>query len=105
MGISSLVVLPLMARPVAVGVQIQIDPPLPPVVTVQIPAPVVTVQICVPDFYAWDGYEYIGFEGGVCFYLGPGNVWLRCEPWREHRFNGWERAHLDWQAHATVNKP
>jgi len=57
----------------------------------------------VPDDYIWDGYEYVGLVGGVCFYLGPGNVWLRCEPWRLDRFHGWERDHADWREHAVRN--
>jgi hypothetical protein len=74
----------------------------PPPVVVE-PAPEVTVDVGVPDDYAWDGYEYVGLVGGVYFYLGPGNVWLRCEPWRLDRFHGWERDHPDWHAHAIRN--
>jgi hypothetical protein len=75
----------------------------PLVVAAPAPAPVVTVDAGVPDDYVWDGYEYVGFVGGVYFYLGPGNVWLRCEPWRLDRFHGWERDHPDWHAHAIRN--
>ena len=62
------------------------------------------VTVVVPDDYVWDGYEYVGLAGGVYFYLGPGNVWLRCEPWRVERFHGWERGHPDWRAHAIRNE-
>ena len=74
-------------------------PPPPPPVVVE-PQPVV---VEVPDDYVWDGYEYVGLVGGVYFYLGPGSVWLRCEPWRFERFHGWEREHADWHAHAIRN--
>ena len=51
----------------------------------------------VPDSYAWDGYEYVGLVGDQYYYLGPGNVWLFCEPFRLERFHGWERGHADWR--------
>jgi len=76
-----------------------------PVVVVA-PAPVVVAPmepVMVPDDYAWDGVEYVGFVGDQYFYLGPGNVWLVCEPFRLERFHGWERGHADWRAHATRN--
>jgi hypothetical protein len=57
----------------------------------------------VPDSYAWDGYEYVGFVGDQYYYLGPGNVWLFCEPFRLERFHGWERGHADWRDHAIRN--
>jgi hypothetical protein len=57
----------------------------------------------VPDSYAWDGYEYVGVVGDTYFYLGPGNVWIRCEPFRLERFHSWERYHRDWRAHAIHN--
>ena len=66
-------------------------------------APPPVEVVVVPDDYVWDGYEYVGLAGGVYFYLGPGNVWLRCEPWRVERFHGWERGHPDWRAHAVRN--
>ena len=72
-------------------------------VAVVAPAPVVTVGV-YPDDYYWDGYEYVGIAGGAYFYLGPGNVWLRCEPWRVERFEGWERGHSDWREHAVRNE-
>ena len=57
----------------------------------------------VPDSYAWDGYEYVGFVGDQYYYLGPGNVWLFCEPFRLDRFHGWERGHVGWRDHAVRN--
>ena len=73
-------------------------------VAVEAPPPAVTVEAdVVPDNYYWDGYEYVGIVGGAYFYLGPGNVWLRCEPWRVDRFRGWVRVHPDWQTHAVRN--
>ena len=64
------------------------------------PAPVV---VGVPDSYVWDGVEFVGLVGDQYYYLGPGNVWLVCEPWRIDRFHGWERGHPDWRNHATRN--
>jgi hypothetical protein len=74
----------------------------PAPVVVAAPEPVVEEDY-VPDDYIWDGYEYVGVVGGVYFYLGPGNVWLRCEPWRLERFHGWEGGHSDWRTHAIRN--
>jgi hypothetical protein len=73
----------------------------PPVVVA--PAPVVVEPVMVPDSYVWDGYEYVGVVGGGYFYLGAGNVWLACEPFRLERFHGWERGHPDWRSHAVRN--
>jgi hypothetical protein len=66
-------------------------------------APEPDVVVMVPDSYTWDGYEYVGFVGGGYVYLGPGNVWINCEPWRLDRFHGWERNHPDWRDHAVRN--
>lgn len=79
----------------------------PPVVVA--PAPVVVAPppppepVYVPDGYIWDGYEYVGVVGDQYFYLGPGSIWIACEPWRLERFHGWERGHPDWRGHVTVN--
>ena len=104
MGISGLAALPLMARPVGVGVQVEFIAPPPPVVTVEVPAPAITVQIGVPDFYVWDGYEYVGVIGDQYYYLGPGHVWMVCDPVRLARWHDWEVVHVDWRTHATVNR-
>lgn len=71
-----------------------VEGPLPP-------GPVVTV---FPDYYVWDGYEYVGVIDGEYYYLGPGNVWVACDPVRVHRFDVWVHAHPDWRAHATRNE-
>jgi hypothetical protein len=65
------------------------------------PAPV--GPVLVPDSYVWDGYEYVGLVGDQYFYLGPGNVWVVCEPWRLERFHGWERGHPEWRNQAIRN--
>jgi hypothetical protein len=57
----------------------------------------------VPETYVWDGVEYVGVVGDQYFYLGPGDVWLVCEPFRMERFHGWERDHRDWREHAIRN--
>jgi hypothetical protein len=72
-------------------------------VVVAAPAPPPAEPAAVPDDYVWDGYEYVGVVGDQYFYLGPGNVWLLCEPFRLERFHGWERDHADWRAHAIRN--
>jgi hypothetical protein len=69
-----------------------------PAVIVEEPGPVM-----FPETYVWDGYEYVGVVGDRYFYLGPGNVWLVCEPFRLERFHGWERYHQDWREHAIRN--
>jgi hypothetical protein len=75
----------------------------PQPVVVVAPAPVVEAPVMIPDSYVWDGVEYVGFVGDQYFYLGPGNFWLVCEPFRLERFHGWERDHRDWRDHATRN--
>jgi hypothetical protein len=72
------------------------------------PAPVVVTPApewpaMVPDDYTWDGYEYVGLVGDQYCYLGPGNVWLVCDPFRLNRFHGWEGGHHDWRSHDIRN--
>lgn len=67
------------------------------------PAPAVTVAV-YPDYYAWDGYEYVGIVNGRYYYLGPGHVWIVCEPFRVTRFHEWEGHHPDWHARAIRNE-
>lgn len=72
------------------------------------PAPVVVEPapawpVMVPDSYTWDGYEYVGVVGDQYVYLGSGNVWLVCDPYRLNRFHGWEGGHPDWRYHAVRN--
>lgn len=74
-----------------------------PVVVAPAPPPPPPEPVYVPDSYVWDGYEYVGVVGDQYFYLGPGNVWIVCEPFRLERFHGWERYHRDWHEHAIRN--
>jgi hypothetical protein len=69
-------------------------------------APVVEVDapVLVPETYVWDGSEMVGVVNGSYVYLGPGNVWLVCEPFRFQRFHRWEGAHHDWREHAIRNE-
>lgn len=67
------------------------------------PQPVEVAPVMVPEAYTWDGVEFVGVVGDQYFYLGPGNVWLVCEPFRLERFHGWERDHHDWRDHAIRN--
>jgi hypothetical protein len=103
MGIAGLAALPLMARPF---ITIQVGPPPPPPpppVVVNIPPPAVTVTVGVPDYYVWDGYEYVGVVGSQYYYLGLGHVWLPIDPVRLARWNHWEKGHANWRVHATSN--
>jgi hypothetical protein len=72
-------------------------PPPPP------PSYQATVETDVPDDYAWDGYEYVGVVGDQYYYLGPGHVWIVCDPVRLGHFHDYVRIHPDWHAHAVVN--
>jgi hypothetical protein len=62
------------------------------------PEPVVVVY---PDYYTWDGYEYVGIHGGQYFYLGAGGAWVVADPVVLERFHGWERFHADWRRTAV----
>jgi hypothetical protein len=105
LGISSIVTL---AFVLGAGCVVQPDGRLAFEPVVIAPAPVVVepappAPVFVPDTYVWDGYEYVGIIGDQYFYLGPGNVWLVCEPFRLERFQGWVGAHPDWRYHAIRN--
>ena len=53
-----------------------------------------------PDYYVWDGDEYVGVSGGQYVYWS-GGAWLVAPPVMVGRFHGWERYHPDWRRHAT----
>lgn len=83
----------------------------PPSVTIQVPAPppppvvVAPVEVdVVPDYYVWDGVEYVGVVGSTYVYLGPHHVWLPLPGPRLVFFHDWERSHHDWREHATENE-
>jgi hypothetical protein len=78
------------------GVAVEAPGPPPPAVTVGV--------VVAPDYYVWDGFEYVGVVGGRYYYLGPRNVWVACEPFRVTRFHDWERYHPDWHNHAIRNE-
>jgi len=61
-------------------------------------------EVLVPEYYVWDGAEYVGVVHGRYVYMGPGNVWRRAEPYRVERFHEWERYHPDWQRNAIRNE-
>src|SRR5260221_77658 len=71
-GITTLATVSAVSGP-SVIIQVGVPPP-PPVVVA--PAPGITVEVGVPDYYAWDGYEFVGVVGSQYCYLSPGNVWL-----------------------------
>ncbi len=57
------------------------------------PAPGVVVE---PEYYIWDGYEYVGWYNGAWLYWN-GGVWLGCPPFILGRFYSWQRWHPGWQ--------
>jgi hypothetical protein len=67
------------------------------------PGPVVAEPVLIPDYYVWDGVEYVGVVGTQYVYLGPGNIWLICDGVRFDRFHRWESVHRDWRVHAIRN--
>lgn len=71
-------------------------------VGVVVAAPAVEVAT-IPDDYYWDGYEYVGLVGDQYYYLGPGNVWLVCDPVRLGHLHAWIGVHPDWHAHGVRN--
>lgn len=75
----------------------------PPAIAVQapVPAPPPTGYVTyTPEYYTWDGSEYVGVVGGQYVYW-DGSVWLAAPPVILGRFHGWERYHGDWRRHAT----
>lgn len=77
----------------------------PPVVAVAPPAVEVAAPVVeVPDSYVWDGVEFVGVVGDGYFYLGPGDVWVSCDPVRLGRFHDWERIHPDWRVQVIRNE-
>jgi len=70
---------------------------------VYVPPPQAVVTVGMPDSYVWDGVEFVGVVGDQYMYLGPGGVWLVCDPVRLGRFHGWERGHPDWRRTAIRN--
>jgi hypothetical protein len=87
-----------LAAALATGCTVSVAPP-----TVYVPPPEPVVEVGVPDYYAWDGVEYVGVVGGQYMYLGVGGAWLVCDPVRLERFHGWERGHPDWRRTAIHN--
>jgi hypothetical protein len=63
------------------------------------PVPVPTTVTYVPDYYVWDGYEYVGVRGGEYMYW-RGNTWIAADPVIVGRFHGWERYHPGWRRNA-----
>ena len=70
---------------------------------VYVPPPQAEVTVGMPDSYVWDGVEFVGLMGPDYMYLGPGGVWLVCDPVRLGRFHGWEGGHPDWRRTAVRN--
>ena len=52
-----------------------------------------------PDYYTWDGNEYVGVSNGQYVYWS-GGVWIAAPPVIVGRFHGWEHYHPGWRAHA-----
>ena len=60
-------------------------------------------SLAKPDVSLLTLTEYVGIVGGQYYYLGPGNVWIVCDPVRLHRFQGYMHDHPDWHNHMTHN--
>jgi hypothetical protein len=71
-----------------------------PAPVVMAPPPPQPAPVYVPEYYTWDGYEYVGWCGGQYVYWGP-RGWLVCDTVILGRFHGWERYHPDWRREAT----
>ncbi len=67
------------------------------------PPPQAVVTVGMPESYVWDGVEFVGVVSDQYMYLGPGGVWLVCDPIRLDRFHGWEGSHADWRRTAIRN--
>lgn len=66
------------------------------------PAVVVEEPVLVPETYVVvDGVSF-GVIGEQYVYLGPGEAWVVCEPWRVEHFHAWERDHHDWREHMAM---
>jgi hypothetical protein len=70
------------------GVYVEAPPPLSPPPTGY-----------APDYYVWDGNEYVGVSNGQYVYWN-GGVWLTAPPVVIGHFHGWQRYHPDWRRHA-----
>ena len=57
----------------------------------------------VPEYYTWDGHEYVGLIEDKHFYLTPEGTWKHCDNIQLNRFRHWEHKHADWLEHATHN--
>ena len=69
--------------------------PIPP------PSPVVVAPagVYTPDYYVWDGYEYVGWCNGAYVYWNAG-AWIACDAVILGRFHGWERYNPGWRGRA-----
>lgn len=86
------------------GPNIYITPPAPPTVIITAPAPPPPAVVVVfPDYYIWDGDEYVGIVSDQYYYLGPDHVWIVMDPVRLHRFQIYVHDHPDWHGHMTHN--
>jgi hypothetical protein len=71
-------------------------PPPAPVVVAPPPAP---APVLAPEYYVWDGYEYVGWYNGQYLYWS-GGAWFVAPEIVIGRFHGWERYHPDWRRSA-----
>ncbi len=75
-------------------------PFITPVYVEPAPLPPPVVFYYTPDYYVWDGFEYVGVCGGNYVYWQV-NTWVVCESFRVERFHHWEGdGHRDWREHA-----
>jgi len=71
-------------------------PTTPPPLSQPAPMVVTPAPVYVPEYYVWDGYEYVGWCGGQYVYSSPGG-WVICDSIVLGRFHGWERSHRNWR--------
>jgi hypothetical protein len=77
----------------------QAPPPPPPGAVQAAPPAAPPAGAYVPDYYTWDGYEYVGVSGDQYVYW-TGGTWLVCDAVILGRFHGWERYHTGWRRSA-----
>jgi hypothetical protein len=79
-------------------------PPPPPAVAeaplAPAPPPPTGYVTYAPEYYTWDGNEYVGVSNGQYVYW-TGGAWIVAPPAITFRFRGWARYHPDWHRHAV----
>ena len=102
MKIRTLVVSSVAIALLSAGCVTRVEPP-PPVVAQPPPPPMAQVPpsavVYTPEYYTWDGYEWVGVYGNQYVYWN-GGAWIVCDAVILGRFHGWERSHPRWRGGA-----